>query len=513
MNFEQNLFISYAHIDDAPLNAGEKGWITRFHTTLNAMLSMRLGRDAKIWRDEKLQGNDVFSDEIVAQFRQSALLMSVVTPRYVSSEWCTREAREFCQSAEETGGLTVGNKSRVFKVIKTPPDTQETLPAHMKDLLGFEFYTDKDGAPLELDPDFGPEYKELYKRKVGLLAQDIAQLLKALQVDGRPSAGGDGKESNDPRPPGKPAVYLAECGYDRKPQRELLEGELKRLGYPVLPDKRLPVDELEYVQAVQSLMARCALSIHLVGERYGSGPDGPTDRSASMIQNEAAVAQCRAGGLKRLIWLPQGTGSEDDRQRKFIAALHEDAQAQFGADLIAGGIEELRTAVHATLKKIEQPEPKPPEPGPPGEPRAPQDGAKLVYFIICDEKDRKASVPARKLCRQMGFEYALSGLGGDAAEVRKSNQQNLASCDAVVLFYGAGDEAWKRANRSELKKMTAYRGDLLPPVATYLAEPRTDDKQDMIDMEEDGLIDGTEGLAEAALTKFLQQAAKTPTAA
>jgi len=146
MNFEQNLFISYAHIDDAPLNAGEKGWITRFHTTLNAMLSMRLGRDAKIWRDEKLQGNDVFSDEIVARFRRSALLISVVTPRYVDSEWCTREAREFCRSAEETGGLTVGNKSRVFKVIKTPPDTQETLPAHMKDLLGFEFYTDKDGA-------------------------------------------------------------------------------------------------------------------------------------------------------------------------------------------------------------------------------------------------------------------------------------------------------------------------------------------------------------------------------
>ena len=74
MNFEQNLFISYAHIDDQPLNAGEKGWITRFHATLKAILSMRMGREAKIWRDEKLQGNDVFSDEIVAQFRQSAVL-------------------------------------------------------------------------------------------------------------------------------------------------------------------------------------------------------------------------------------------------------------------------------------------------------------------------------------------------------------------------------------------------------------------------------------------------------
>ena len=292
MNFEQNLFISYAHIDDAPLNAGEKGWITRFHTTLNAMLSMRLGRDAKNLERRKASGQRRFSDRDRRPIpHRSALLMaSRHAPLRRFGMVHARSSLEFCRSAEETGGLTVGNKSRVFKVIKTPPDTQETLPAHMKDLLGFEFYTDKDGVPLELDPDFGPEYSQLYMQKVGRLAQDIAQLLKALQAHDRASAGGDEKALNDAQPPGKPAVYLAECGYDRKPQRELLEGELKRLGYPVLPDKRLPMDELEYVQAVQSLMARCALSIHLVGERYGAVPDGPTDRSASVIQNEGRRA-------------------------------------------------------------------------------------------------------------------------------------------------------------------------------------------------------------------------------
>ena len=120
-------------------------------------------------------------------------------------------------------------------------------------------------------------------------------------------AGATTKGPGEQQAPSKPAVYLAECSYDRKPQRELLEGELKRLGYPVLPDRRLPGDEVEYVAAVQSLLARCALSIHLVGEKYGSVPDGPTDRSVSMIQNELAVARCRGGGLRRLIWLPQGT--------------------------------------------------------------------------------------------------------------------------------------------------------------------------------------------------------------
>ena len=361
MSFEQNLFISYAHIDDQPLTPGEKGWITRFHATLKAILSMRMGREAKIWRDEKLQGNDVFSDEIVAQFKQSAVLVSIVTSRYLNSEWCTREAREFCQSAQQTGGLVVGNKSRVFKVIKTPVDTQESLPAPMKDILGYEFFTLKDGAPLEFDPAYGQEYAQLYnqkRRKTG-----VGGCATAQDTGGRSEARATAmaRRQIEPQAPSKPAVYLAECSYDRKQARGLIEGELKRLGYPVLPDKHLPADEAEYIAAVESLLARCALSIHLVGESYGAVPDGPTAKSVGMHQNELAVARCKSGGLKRLIWLPQGTRSEQAPQQAFIEALHQDANAQFGADLIAGDIEELRAAIHATLKKIEQPEPKQPE--------------------------------------------------------------------------------------------------------------------------------------------------------
>ncbi len=53
MEFQRNLFISYAHIDNVPLTEQQQGWITRFHSTLSAMLNMRLGRKAEIWRDSK----------------------------------------------------------------------------------------------------------------------------------------------------------------------------------------------------------------------------------------------------------------------------------------------------------------------------------------------------------------------------------------------------------------------------------------------------------------------------
>jgi hypothetical protein len=172
------------------------------------------------------------------------------------------------------------------------------------------------------------------------------------------------------------------------------------------------------------------------------------------------------------------------------------AQAQSGADLIAGDIEELRAAIHSTLRKIEQPEPTQPK-------RDRSEGANLVY-LLCDERDRKATVPLRKLCKQLGIEVALPFFEGDASQVRSRNQQLLASCDAVVLYYGAGDEAWKRTIDSELKKMAAYRNMPLLARFTYLAEPRTSDKDDLIDMGETGLIDGLGGFAEPEIIKSLR---------
>ncbi|NND90489.1 MAG: hypothetical protein HKN42_06465 [Granulosicoccus sp.] len=119
---------------------------------------MRLGKDVRIWRDDKLQGNDHFADEIVEQFGQTAVLVSVLTPRYLNSEWCTREVKEFCQHAIGDVGLFVDRKARVFKVLKTPVDTEARLPPIMRKLLGYEFFTVEDGVPMELDAVFGERF-------------------------------------------------------------------------------------------------------------------------------------------------------------------------------------------------------------------------------------------------------------------------------------------------------------------------------------------------------------------
>ena len=178
--------------------------------------------------------------------------------------------------------------------------------------------------------------------------------------------------------------------------------------------------------------------------------------------------------------------------------LHQDAEAQIGADLITADMEGLKTAIHAILTKLEKPEPLHEDQV------VAADQAKLIY-LICNEKDRKATVPVRKFCRGLGFEVAIPAFEGDATAVREAHQQLMTNADAVILFYGAGDEGWKRTIDNELKKMPGYRsGKPLLASYTFLADPKTTDKEDLIDMEEPNLINGLGGFSDTMMTAFVQ---------
>ena len=496
MKFGKHIFISYAHIDNQPLSAEQQGWITRFHQTLQGLLNMRLGMNAAIWRDDKLSGNDVFADEIVQQFKDVALLISILTPRYIKSEWCTREARLFCQEAEKNGGLVVENNSRLLKVVKTPVDTLATLPNAFKSVLGYDFYALEEGKPLELDPEYGEKFKQSYNRKVALLAYDAASLIRVLEAES-PSRAKDPITS----PNAKPTIYLAECSADRRETREKLIADLKLNGYAVVPDQPLPLDdEAAYRSAATTLLKASSLSIHLVGATPGATPDGSSQKSIGLLQNELAAKASKAGSLKRVIWLPTNTSSVNEQHQAFIEALHQDAEAQAGAVLITGDLEELKSTIYRNLELIEQASSSQGEIN-----ESPEGEAEKLVYLVCVEKDRKLTVPLRKWLKTQGMETKLPLFAGEASVVREANEQLLATCDAVLLFYGTGDEAWKNAIDSDHRKIRAYRGARpLWARATYLYEPLTDHKQDMIDMEEAAVINGLAGFDGEAMGDFLQ---------
>lgn len=497
MPYERDVFISYAHIDDAPLTTGTQGWVQTFHVALNGTLSQWLGTPAHIWRDEKLHGNDDFSEEILKQFPKTAVLVSVLSPRYTQSDWCTREFSEFCKAAEGNGGLFVDNHARVFKVIKMPPDDISKLPPVVDRMLGYPFYDDDDSAPVPLDPEFGDRQRQEFLLRVSKLAYDIKRVLKNLR--NTDSGKGDGpltteSPNGDPQDKADIRVYLAECTRDQRAVRDAIETELHRCGYSVLPDRELPREEREYVAEVERMLGESALAVHIVGSTYGMVPEGDSHRSVIDLQNEAAVRVARRSGLRRILWMQQGLTSAQSAQQAFIQALRTNADMQFGADLIEADAETLKACVLAALRS----------PKPTATDVAPDEQRRHVH-VVCDERDRLAAVPLLKQLKAGNVDPTIPVFTGDAAAVREANQLLVKQADVVVLFYGSGDESWKYHQDAELRRVIATITDRPRPARfLFLADPASPDKELIRNLGETGLLDPASGSLEQVLEPLLK---------
>ena len=489
MNFQKHLFLSYAHVDDLPTPGDDHGWVSRFHKYLETYLSQSMGEEAKIWRDDRLRGNEIFANEIVKQFPDTAVLLSVLSPRYIESEWCLREVSEFCKQAESHGGLTIEDKARVFRIMlrRIPTGPREELPYVLKDALGYEFYESDGARELPLDPSFGSG--ETYRRQIYFLAQDIADVVTKLkEKDAGPIATTTAS---------KVTVYLAECSYDQREERDKIRGDLRAHGYTVVPDQiaHLPDLESEYVAEVNRLLETCQVSVHLIGGSRGKVPDGPSSKSVIELQNEIAANRTDMFGLNRVIWIPEGTCSVNPEQQAFIEALQRTQELQKGADLVTANIEDLKAAVHALVHALTSPCKKE---------QRPSTCNKLVH-LICDHRDRGATVPLRKYLKAQGIDVTIPVFEGSAAEVRQANEDLVRLCDATILFYGAGDEAWRRTVESNLRKASAYREQRAAVNSfIFLAPPITEDKDELIELGEPNLFNGLDGLNETELQDMLR---------
>jgi hypothetical protein len=125
-------------------------------------------------------------------------------------------------------------------------------------------------------------------------------------------------------------------------------------------------------------------------------------------------------------------------------------------------------------------------------------------LLLCDARDRKDTLPLIRLLRARGLEVRLPVFTGDAGEVREANRQLVLESDAVVLYYGAGDEAWKYHQQAELRKLHGSpRERALKASLVLLAPPMSDDKELLQALAEPDTIDALAGLDEARLAPLL----------
>ena len=344
--FEEDVFISYAHLDDDTLPRERRGWVAQLDYDLRQLVAAKLREDPAFWRDPDIRTNEDFEEVIAESLARAATLLCVMSPTFLDGKWCQRELEGFVSSAERNLGLHIGAKNRIFKVEKLPVDPKKL--EILKSLQGTGTYKlygpDPDGKIRPFRPQLDDRESLSYYRRVDDLAEDIAATLKRMR-QGQPL---------EPAPASKSlAVYVAATTSDLDEDANEIRRDMRDRGYTVLPPPGdLPFRARDFKERVSQYLAQAVLSVHLIGTEYGFVPEGENSRSNAWLENDLAMERARGADFQRFIWMRPGLNPSDARQLRFVEYLREDTSVQAGADLLETKLEDLKTVLQDKLKQI-----------------------------------------------------------------------------------------------------------------------------------------------------------------
>ena len=446
--FQNDVFISYSHIDnDPPINA-KIGWVDIFEDILRKRLLVRCSRQIKIFRDPELVVLGEFSQQLADALSSTASLICILSNPYLESEWCLRELRHFIDG---------GGAERLVKVEKSvlneisDPDVQ-ALFAKIKDVLNCKFYEQIGNTDRyrDLMPDVKPEDIAACYDKIDLIAQDLTRALKKLRsaaISATPTAAAADHADDEP---GQVTVYLAEATADLEKQRNDIRTELLQFNCRVLPDAPLPSDRDELIKCVREYLAQSKLSIHLLGANYGT-PSARDQRSVPHIQYDLALDMARLKRLVQMVWTPEEIQQTEDRQAKLLEQVRN-ATPEF----LRTKIEDFKSEI---IKKINPANYSNPEQG--------SDGDQVNVSLFCHDDDRNAVGPLfNHLTLNEFFQVNL-----------QSHTQLPPTTDGVLLYYGTTDEKWFVNSWKLIQRQSSTaRNKPVVAKAIYAGQPSTPEK-------------------------------------
>jgi hypothetical protein len=434
MNSPQvDIFISYTHNDNLPPGEGQKGWVEQFHRSLLALIKQIYEKEPNIWRDPKTHGNDIIKDDVREKITAAKLLVTVLSPKYLTSRWCLRELRWFVKSTKDRELLVVGAVSPVFKVAKTRTDFKKH-PHVIRGTPGYDFYHyDETTEYIEhFKQGLGVPYDVRYWDNLDRLAQDIVKTLRAAI-----------SKHVEPVPASSPekVVYLAEPSPELQSEHKRIRDELKARHYQVLPEESPFTGATRLRRKVREYLKRSRASIHLVGRSYLELPEKDRVDSFVCLQNNLAAERLGSSDFSRLIWVPQGVRLTDLQQMELVG--HNSQSWLNGTEVLQSSLDELRAVMLEKLENRRQTH---------GQSRF----LRKTIYLIYDKQDQHDIEAIHNCLFGQGYEVTTPSFEEDQKSVAR-HKSKLATCDAVLIYYGKGNQDWIESHLDYLETTRGIR--------------------------------------------------------
>jgi len=476
---EHDIFVSYAHVDDEPAPGVEKGWVTTLVEGLRGELARKLGRSdsCSIWMDHQLSRHVQITPEIMDTLQKTAILLVILSPGYIASEWCERERCTFLAMVQER----VRSGSRVF-IVEFDEVTER--PCEFEDLLGYRFWVrGQEGEPPrtlgmpQLNPDNlrdQPYYDRLNKLRSNL-AEELKQLKETAET---PAPVTSVQEPEEQESDSRPVVFLAEVTDDLEPLRDEVKGYLDQAGLRVLPETWYPRNPTAFREAVDRDIAQSVLFAQLLSDAAGKkSPDLPSGYTG--LQYKLATES----GKPVLQWRRPDLDMDKIREKD---AHHCDFLER--NTVVAVGIEEFKQRI------VDRAFYRPPPPVP--------KRTNALIFVDTETEDRSLAEAVCDVLDRYGVGHALPVCADKPAESRSDLEGNLLECDALIIIYARATVTWVRGQLLQCRKASFKRERPLGALAIYEGPPAPKDPLGM-KLSNMQTLDCSMGLNEGELKSFL----------
>jgi len=440
---QYDVFISYAHADNDLFYGAQKGLVTTFAFNLERLLSRKLERNAAIWLDHReLTGNAPLTPAIMEALERTSVIVVIVSPRYLASEWCRREREQFLKLVSQR--TQAG--SRVFKVEFDKMEGRQ-LPAEFSDTIGYQLWTENWDDKTTRTLGFPNPLEEEYWTRLNRIAVHLRDEIKRCE-QGRSLPHDSSANENAKTDTKKVSIFLAEATDDLDAKRNEVKDYLEQAGHRVLPETWRAYDDVAaFEAAVDKDLGQCTVFAQLLSEVAGRKPFGQAYGYPRLQYARAA----KRDGIKILQWRSNGKLDLQNVTDPDHRALID------GPTVRAESIEDFKRAVVAAAVPVPTEEP-------------PSNTGKFV-FVSADVADRPRAKELVKLCLdKRGFSYAMLPDSNDPTITRRFMEASLAACDAALVIYCSTDQASVLGQVLQCRKIVNQRQPI-PAIAVYDGPP------------------------------------------
>jgi hypothetical protein len=486
---KHDVFVSYGVVDNSQPLGEAHGWVTAFVDQLELELARWLGRKEyfDLWLDRKrLSCNDVFSVEIEAEVRQSAVMVILYSQGYLESPWCKCEREAFFQEMH----ARLDSDRRLFLVEIDRVDS-DRRPDELKRINYLRFWEENtDGNPVRFGwPVPNPKDHQSFYNQVAVLGRQVANQLRRLKLLEQDSQHIEISSAARDRA----LVFLADAADDVVDVRNEVAAYLAQFGIRAVPDSPLPAEVNAAVKAIEEYYDKATVFAQVLGKSPGERPNGSSETYASLQWRLVC------GGKKPCLqWrspkLDLAKIRDAEHRRLLEGDLVRVEELELFKKVVLDEVKRLTEQKDSRTKRWSATDDE-------SQVHAPQ-----MLFVNHAQQDNDFATRVCVILEKHGFVCIQPLSEGTPEDIRRDFEANLEECNGLVLVYGQTPVVWVREQFRNVIKRLATRPRHLRPW-WIIGGPPAKDVRIGIKCPGMSILDCSSGNVEGPLTSVLGQLA------